>query len=91
MSETDKIFNFIMGLKLWVKTKLYEQRVQSLSTTYVVAERLFDLDSDETSEMGQNRASTSGENEPPRPCKVYEKLGPTHMLHVFAFLTPIVG
>ena len=32
MSETNKIFNFIMGLKPWVKTKLYEQRVQSLST-----------------------------------------------------------
>ena len=27
----------------------------------------------------------------PRPCKVYEKLGPAHMLHVFAFLTSIVG
>ena len=27
----------------------------------------------------------------PRLCKVYEKLGPPHMLHVFAFLTPTVG
>ena len=37
MSETDKIFNFIMGLKPWVKTKLYEQSVQSLSTAYAVS------------------------------------------------------
>ena len=27
----------------------------------------------------------------PRLWKVYEKLGPAHMLHVFAFLTPTVG
>ena len=27
----------------------------------------------------------------PKPCKVYKKLGLAHMLHVFAFLTPIVG
>ena len=27
----------------------------------------------------------------PRLWKIYEKLGPAHMLHVFAFLTPTVG
>ncbi|XP_022981546.1 uncharacterized protein LOC111480631 [Cucurbita maxima] len=43
MSETDKVFNFINGLKPWAKTKLYEQRVQDLSTAYVTAEHLFDL------------------------------------------------
>ena len=35
--------------------------------SYAIAERLFDLDSDETSEMEQSRASTSDENENYRP------------------------
>ena len=51
MSEIDKIFNFIKGLKPWVKNKLYEQRVQTLSTAYVIVEQFFDLDSDEPQEM----------------------------------------
>ena len=43
MSEKDKVFCFIEGLKLWAKTKLYEQRVQDLTSTYTATERFFDL------------------------------------------------
>ena len=46
MSEKDKVFCFVEGLKPWVKTKLYEQRVQDLMSAYVAIERLFDLTSD---------------------------------------------
>ncbi|TYK09503.1 uncharacterized protein E5676_scaffold499G001070 [Cucumis melo var. makuwa] len=46
MSEKDKVFCFVEGLKPWAKTKLYEQRVQGLTSTYAAAERLFDLTSD---------------------------------------------
>ncbi|KAA0049773.1 Asp_protease_2 domain-containing protein [Cucumis melo var. makuwa] len=53
-----------LGLKPWAKTKLYEQRVQDLTSTYVVAEWLFDLASDsqdvrrhESSSLGRNRNS----------------------------------
>ena len=43
MSETDKIFSFIEVPKSWAKTKIYEQRVQNLSTVYAITEWLFDL------------------------------------------------
>ena len=43
MSEKDKVFDFVEGLKSWAKIKFYEQRVQDLSTTYATVERLFDL------------------------------------------------
>ena len=46
MSEKEKIFSFVEGLKSWAKTKLYKQRVQDLTSTYAVAERLFNLSSD---------------------------------------------
>ncbi|KAA0045082.1 uncharacterized protein E5676_scaffold78209G00350 [Cucumis melo var. makuwa] len=32
MSEKDKVFCFVEGLKSWAKTKLYEQRVQDLTS-----------------------------------------------------------
>ncbi|KAA0041962.1 reverse transcriptase [Cucumis melo var. makuwa] len=46
MSEKDKVFCFVEGLKPWAKTKLYEQRVQDLTSAYAAVERLFDLSSD---------------------------------------------
>ncbi|KAA0051469.1 Asp_protease_2 domain-containing protein [Cucumis melo var. makuwa] len=46
MSEKDKIFYFVEGLKPWANTKLYEQRVPDLMSAYAAAERLFDLISD---------------------------------------------
>ncbi|KAA0063441.1 uncharacterized protein E5676_scaffold110G00600 [Cucumis melo var. makuwa] len=38
MSEKDKLFCFVEGLKPCAKTKLYEQRVQDLTSTYTAAE-----------------------------------------------------
>ena len=46
MTEKDKIFGFVEGLKPWARTKLYEQRVQDLASAYATARRLFDLSSD---------------------------------------------
>ena len=46
MTENDKIFSFVEGLKLWARTKLHEQRVQDLASAYATTERLFDLSSD---------------------------------------------
>ncbi|KAA0035567.1 reverse transcriptase [Cucumis melo var. makuwa] len=66
MSEKDKVFCFVEGLKPWAKTKLYEQRVQDLKSAYAAAERLFDLTSDsqdarrhQRSSFGRNRNSRS--------------------------------
>ncbi|KAA0025483.1 uncharacterized protein E5676_scaffold1112G00490 [Cucumis melo var. makuwa] len=46
MSEKDRVFCFVEGLKPWARAKLYEQRVQDLTSAYAAAERLFDLTSD---------------------------------------------
>ncbi|TYK08452.1 uncharacterized protein E5676_scaffold654G00680 [Cucumis melo var. makuwa] len=46
MSEKDKVFCFVEWLKPWARAKLYEQRVQNLTSAYAAAERLFDLTSD---------------------------------------------
>lgn len=42
MSKKDKIFCFVEGLKPWVKTKLYEQKIQDLASALTVVERLLD-------------------------------------------------
>ena len=42
MSEEDKLFYFLEGLKPWARTNLQGQHVQDLSTTRTVAERLTD-------------------------------------------------
>ncbi|TYK02874.1 uncharacterized protein E5676_scaffold968G00030 [Cucumis melo var. makuwa] len=66
MSEKDKVFCFVEGLKPWAKTKLYEQRVQDLMSAYSAIVRLFDLTSDsqdvrshQSSSPGRNRNSRS--------------------------------
>ncbi|XP_038890158.1 uncharacterized protein LOC120079815 [Benincasa hispida] len=71
MSEKDKVFCFVEGLKPWAKAKLYEQRVQNLPSAYAAAERLYDLSTDSrdvrkqsTSSNEENRNSRSS---PPRP------------------------
>ncbi|KAA0037094.1 reverse transcriptase [Cucumis melo var. makuwa] len=46
MSEKDKVFCFVEGLKPWARAKLYEQRVQDLTSAYAAAEWFFDLTSD---------------------------------------------
>ncbi|KAA0055060.1 uncharacterized protein E6C27_scaffold43052G002320 [Cucumis melo var. makuwa] len=64
MSEKDKVFCFFEGLKPWVKTKLYEQMVQDLTSAYAAVEWLFDMTSDsqdkrlhQSSSPGRNRNS----------------------------------
>ncbi|KAA0053384.1 uncharacterized protein E6C27_scaffold428G00460 [Cucumis melo var. makuwa] len=59
MSEKDKVFCFVEGLKSWAKTKLYEQRVQDLTSAYAAAERLFDL-SNESQNARCHPSSSSG-------------------------------
>ncbi|TYJ95701.1 uncharacterized protein E5676_scaffold726G00310 [Cucumis melo var. makuwa] len=61
MSEKDKVFCFVEGLKLWAKTKLYEQRVQDLTSAYAAAERLFDLIGD-SQDVKRHQSSSPGRN-----------------------------
>ncbi|XP_022745098.1 uncharacterized protein LOC111295720 [Durio zibethinus] len=42
MSEKDKMFYFLEGLKPWVRTELLRQKVQDVVTAMAVAERLHD-------------------------------------------------
>ncbi|XP_022760023.1 uncharacterized protein LOC111306411 [Durio zibethinus] len=43
MSEKDKLFHFIEGLKPWARTELQRQRVQDVTTAMAAAERLHDF------------------------------------------------
>ena len=42
MSEKDKIFYFLEGLKPWARTELQRQKVQDVATAMAVAESLND-------------------------------------------------
>ncbi|KAA0055941.1 uncharacterized protein E6C27_scaffold319G00670 [Cucumis melo var. makuwa] len=66
MSEKDKVFYFVEGLKPWARAKLYEQRVQDLTSAYAAAERLFDLTSD-TQDVRRHKSSSPGRNRNSRP------------------------
>ena len=66
MTEKDKIFSFVEGLKPWARTKLYEQRVQDLASAYAIAERLFDL-SDDTQETRRHQSSSPGRDRNGQP------------------------
>ncbi|KAA0047561.1 uncharacterized protein E6C27_scaffold115G00220 [Cucumis melo var. makuwa] len=66
MSEKDKVFCFVEGLKPWARAKLYEQRVQDLTSTYAAAERLFDLTSD-SQDVRRHQSSSLGRNMNSRP------------------------
>ncbi|KAA0039111.1 uncharacterized protein E6C27_scaffold84G002140 [Cucumis melo var. makuwa] len=66
MSEKDKVFCFVEGLKPWARAKLYEQRVQDLTSVYAAAERLFDLTSD-TQDVRRHKSSSPGRNWNSRP------------------------
>ncbi|KAA0065909.1 uncharacterized protein E5676_scaffold259G00360 [Cucumis melo var. makuwa] len=61
MSEKDKVFYFVEGLKPWARAKLYEQRVQDLRSVYAAAERLFDLTSD-SQDVRRHQSSSPGRN-----------------------------
>ncbi|TYK11966.1 uncharacterized protein E5676_scaffold177G001500 [Cucumis melo var. makuwa] len=66
MSEKDKVFCFFEGLKPWVKAKLYEQRVQDLTSAYAAAEWLFDLTSD-SQDRRRHQSSSLRRNRNSRP------------------------
>ena len=58
MSNKDKVLCFVEGFKPWAKTKLYEQRVQYLTSTYAAAEWLFDLFNDSQDLRRHQRSSS---------------------------------
>ncbi|KAA0067252.1 uncharacterized protein E5676_scaffold231G00330 [Cucumis melo var. makuwa] len=66
MSEKDKVFCFVEGLKPWARAKLYEQRVQDLTSAYAAAERLFDLTSD-SQDVRRHQSSSPRRNRNSRP------------------------
>ncbi|TYK19243.1 uncharacterized protein E5676_scaffold1493G00440 [Cucumis melo var. makuwa] len=66
MSEKDKVFYFVEGLKPWARAKLYEQRVQDLTSAYAAAERLFDLTSD-SQDVRRHQSSSPGRNRNSNP------------------------
>ncbi|TYK21000.1 uncharacterized protein E5676_scaffold328G00270 [Cucumis melo var. makuwa] len=66
MSEKDKVFYFVEGLKPWARAKLYEQKVQDLTSAYAAAERLFDLTSD-SQDARRNQSSSPRRNRDSRP------------------------
>ncbi|KAA0065649.1 uncharacterized protein E5676_scaffold772G00170 [Cucumis melo var. makuwa] len=59
-------FLFVEGLKLWARAKLYEQRVQDLTSAYAAAERLFDLTSN-SQDVRRHQCSSPGRNRNSRP------------------------
>ncbi|KAA0061797.1 uncharacterized protein E6C27_scaffold89G00150 [Cucumis melo var. makuwa] len=66
MSKKDKVFCFVKGLKPWAKAKLYEQRVQDLTSAYAAVERLFDLTSD-SQDVRRHQSSSPGRNRNSHP------------------------
>lgn len=65
MSEKDKLFYFIEGLKPWVHMELQRQRVQDLASAMAAAERLTDfspMDSGKKKGQSQGKEQTSGPN-----------------------------
>ncbi|KAA0050163.1 uncharacterized protein E6C27_scaffold675G001960 [Cucumis melo var. makuwa] len=66
MSEKDKVFCFVEGMKPWARAKLYEQRVQDLMSAYAAVKRLFDLTSD-SQDVRRHQSSSLGRNRNSRP------------------------
>ncbi|KAL2243377.1 UNVERIFIED_CONTAM: hypothetical protein Sindi_0455700 [Sesamum indicum] len=56
MSEADKLFTFMEGLKQWARNELQRQRVTDLSSAIIAAERLADFNQ----ETRKDRQATSG-------------------------------
>ncbi|KAA0049646.1 reverse transcriptase [Cucumis melo var. makuwa] len=61
MWEKDNFLCFFKGLKPWAKTKLFEHRVQDLTSAYAAGERLFDLISD-FQDVRRHQSSLPGRN-----------------------------
>ncbi|KAA0060455.1 uncharacterized protein E6C27_scaffold22G002820 [Cucumis melo var. makuwa] len=77
MLEKDKVFYFAEGLKPWANTKLYEQRVQDLTSAYAAVERLFDLTND-SQEVRRHQSSSPGRNRNSRSCSPKDDGGGKH-------------
>ena len=59
MSEKDKMFFFLEGLKPWARTELQRQRVQELPIALAAAERLTDYHADNPSKKPQGNIGSS--------------------------------
>ena len=66
MTEKDKIFSFVEGLKSWARIKLYEQKVQDLTSAYATTECLFNLSRD-SQDSRRHQSSSVGRNRNSRP------------------------
>ncbi|XP_022975706.1 uncharacterized protein LOC111475733, partial [Cucurbita maxima] len=64
-SEKDKVFFFINGLQPWAKTKLHENKVQTLAAAMACVERLLDYGN----EAGSQRRITPAPNTGGKPYK----------------------
>ena len=53
MSEADKLYNFMMGLQMWVQLKLRRQRVRDLPSTMAAADGLVDFHQNKEGEEKQ--------------------------------------
>lgn len=66
MSEKDKLFYFIEGLKPWVQMELQRQRVQDLASAMAAAERLTDFS---PMDSGKKKGQSQGKEETSEPNK----------------------
>ncbi|KAJ7958669.1 Retrotransposon protein, putative, Ty3-gypsy subclass [Quillaja saponaria] len=60
MSEKDKMFYFLEGLKPWAKAELQRQRVQDLATAQAAAERLTDYAPESSASKKSQQFSSRG-------------------------------
>ncbi|XP_077242396.1 uncharacterized protein LOC143882895 [Tasmannia lanceolata] len=67
MSEEDKLFQFMEGLKPWSQTELRRRGVQNLATAMIEAEKLFDHVGDDATNRKKdfNNKPSSSFNRPP--------------------------
>ena len=68
MSEEDKLFDFLEGLKLWARTELQRQRVQDMATAQTATECLTDYTTESTQpkKTQPNAPSSSNSGKKPR-------------------------
>ena len=62
MSEEDKLFYFIEGLKPWARTELQRQRVQDLATAQTAAEHLTNYATESTQPKKAQPSAPSSSN-----------------------------
>ncbi|KAL0354280.1 UNVERIFIED_CONTAM: hypothetical protein Sangu_1009300 [Sesamum angustifolium] len=65
MSEKDKLFTFMKGLKPWARLQLQRQRVIDLGAAMATAERLIDLNP--TNQRDRQTTASPMQNKPGRP------------------------